>query len=54
VTVHIVRGATEFDVAASLVSGRWVVPVQPGDVVTIQPGGIVDDFGETNGMVITF
>jgi hypothetical protein len=52
VTVHIVRGSTSFDVAASSVSGRWVVPVQAGDVVTIQPGGIVDDFGETNGAAI--
>jgi hypothetical protein len=52
VLVHIVRGPTSFDAAASLVSGRWVVPVQEGDVVTIQPGGIVDDFGETNAAVI--
>jgi hypothetical protein len=28
------------------------VAVQPGDVVTIQPGGIVDDFGETNAAAI--
>ena len=52
VTVHVVRGATEFDVAATLTLGRWVVPVQSGDVVTIPPGGITDDFGETNAAVI--
>jgi hypothetical protein len=52
VTVHVVRGDTEFDVAATLSAGRWVVAVQPGDVVTIQPGGIVDDFGETNAAEI--
>jgi hypothetical protein len=52
-TVHVVRGGVPFDEAASLVSGRWVAAVQPGDVVTIEPGGIVDEFGETNGSRIT-
>jgi hypothetical protein len=52
VTVHVVRGATEFDVAATLTDGRWVVAIQPGDVVTIPQGGIVDDFGESNGATI--
>ena len=52
-TVHIVRGEVGFDEAASLVGGRWVAAVQPGDVVTIEPGGIVDGFGETNGSRIT-
>jgi len=52
-TVHIVRGGVGFDEAASLVGGRWVAAVQPGDVVTIEPGGIVDGFGETNGSRIT-
>jgi hypothetical protein len=52
VTVHIVRGDTSFDVEATLTAGRWVVPVQAGDVATIQPGGIVDDFGETNSALI--
>jgi hypothetical protein len=53
-TVHIVRGGVPMDVAASLVGGRWVAPVQAGDVVTIEPGGIVDAFGETNGTQIVF
>jgi hypothetical protein len=52
ITVHIVRGVTEFDVVATLSAGRWVVPIQSGDVLTIQPGGIVDEFGETNAAVI--
>ena len=53
-TVHVVRAGNGFDLAASLVSGRWVAATQPGDVVTIEPGGIVDDFGETNGAGASF
>jgi len=53
-TVHVVRGGVGFDEAASLVGGRWTAAVQPGDVVTIEPGGIVDDFGESNGAGFAF
>ncbi len=52
VTVHVVRGTSSFDEAASLVGGRWIVSVQPGDVVTIPAGGIRDAFGETNAAPI--
>jgi hypothetical protein len=40
-------------VQATFSAGRWVVNAGPGDSVTIPPGGIVDDFGETNGGPIT-
>ena len=55
VMVHIVHsGGGTSDVAASLVSGRWVVSAGSGDTVTIEPGGITDEFGETNGTQISF
>ena len=52
VTVHVVRGGVGSDEAASFIGGRWVVAVLPGDVVTIAPSGLVDEFGETNGAAI--
>jgi hypothetical protein len=51
-TVHVVRaGGSVEDVAASPLGDRWVAPVAlgEGDTATIEPGGVLDTFGETNG-----
>jgi hypothetical protein len=56
-TVHVVRaGGGTSDVPAVFMSGRWVAATAlgPGDVATIQPGQLVDEFGETNSTVLTF
>jgi hypothetical protein len=53
VTVHRANGRTD-TVAAKLVSGRWVArtALKPGDAATIEPGAVVDAFGETNGSAV--
>ncbi|MFY9587319.1 MAG: neutral/alkaline non-lysosomal ceramidase N-terminal domain-containing protein [Actinomycetota bacterium] len=40
-------------VVAKRVGDRWVVTVSPKDTVTIEPGGILDYFGETNATRLT-
>ena len=54
VTIHIVRNGSGSNEFATLSGDRWTAPVQPDDIVTIEPGGLVDEFGETNGSTFTF
>jgi hypothetical protein len=55
VVVRVVHsnGTVEF-VRARKVGARWVATVTPSDKVTIEPGGIIDTFGETNAKRLTF
>ncbi|HVL33077.1 MAG TPA: hypothetical protein VM600_05785 [Actinomycetota bacterium] len=52
VTVH--RGTGSFDVAAVRAGDRWVASagVQPGDLVEIARGAVVDSYGEINGTAL--
>jgi hypothetical protein len=55
-TVTVVRADNSVEhVDATLVDGVWTAAtaLQPGDHATIEAGGIVDSFGETNGTAVT-
>jgi hypothetical protein len=53
VTIHRAGGKVE-TVPARLVNGRWVTSATlgAGDTATIEPGAVVDAFGETNGAAV--
>jgi hypothetical protein len=53
VTVTVTRANGKVDkVSAHFVNGRWVAAtkLKPGDRATVERGGVVDSFGEMNGV----
>lgn len=56
VNIHVMReDGTPEDFYATSVNGSWAAPTHlgPGDSAWIDAGGIIDNFGETNGAPVT-
>ncbi|MCU1587938.1 MAG: hypothetical protein JWN31_1431 [Frankiales bacterium] len=53
VTMTVVdAGGGAHQVSAQRTGKTWVIPINPGDRVSIAPGGVRDTFGETNGKAL--